>query len=90
MTMPKHAAKADRNQQEIVQALKRIGCDVEYIRTPVDLLVGLRNMNFLLEVKIPGGELTPEQKDFFAKWRGQKAVVTNIHEAFKAVGAVRE
>ena len=92
MGMPKYAAKVDRNQSEIVDALTAAGCDVMFIKKPVDLLVGLRDANFLLEVKVPkakgerGGTKTDEQKKFFATWRGQKAEVRTPEEALRAVG----
>lgn len=90
--MPKYAAKVDRNQSEIVEALKAGGCDVMFLGKPVDLLIGVRGKNLLLEVKVPkakgepGGKLTPEQEVFFANWRGQKAVVRTAEEALQAVG----
>lgn len=92
--MPKYAAKVDRNQSEIVEALKAGGCDVMFLGKPVDLLIGVRGKNLLLEVKVPkakgepGGRLTPEQEEFFANWRGQKAVVRTAEEALQVVGAV--
>jgi len=92
--MPKYAAKVDRNQREIVDALKICGCDVMFIGKPVDLLIGVRGKNLLLEVKVPkakgepGGKLTPEQEVFFKEWRGQKAVVRTAEEALQVVGAV--
>lgn len=94
MSLRRFAAKADRNQPEIVAALKAAGCDVIFIGKPVDLLVSRHGINFLLEVKVPkvkgerGGRLTPEQEEFFATWRGQKAVVRTVEEALQAVGCV--
>lgn len=90
--MPRYAAKVDRNQQAIVDALKRCGCDVLVIGRPVDLLVARAGKNYLLEVKVPkakgepGGKLTPEQEEFFMTWRGQKAIVKTPGEAIAAVG----
>lgn len=92
MSLRRFAAKADRNQPEIVAALKAAGCDVMFVGKPVDLLVARAGVNFLLEVKVPkgkgepGGKLTPEQEVFFNNWRGQKAVVRTPEEALQAVG----
>ena len=83
---PKYAASVDLNQQEIIDALKAIGCDVVAIGTPVDLLVGYRVHNFLLEVKRPGEKpRTKTQKDFLAGWRGQVRVVQSSEEAIELV-----
>ena len=87
MAMPKYAARVDRNQAEIVRALRKAGCDVLFIKKPVDLLVSRAGLNFLLEVKYPGeGGPTPDQVEFFATWRGQKAMVETVDEALRAVG----
>ena len=87
MGMPKYAAKVDRNQADIVDALKSAGCDVVNIRVPVDLAVGVRGKTFFLEVKHPkDGEKTDAQKVFFAKWRGHVAEVRTPEEALQAVG----
>ena len=94
MSLRRFAAKADRNQPEIVAALRAAGYDVMFIGKPVDLLAAKNGVNFLLEVKVPkakgerGGKLTPEQEEFFATWRGQKAVVRTVEEALQVVGAV--
>ena len=50
-----------------------------------DLLVGFQSSNYLLEVKRDKkAKLTPDQVEFFASWRGQRVVVTNLDEAIKA------
>lgn len=83
---PKYAASVDLNQKEIIDALKAIGCDVLDIGMPVDLLVGYRASNFLIEVKQPGEKpRTDTQKTFIADWRGQVRVVTTPEEAITLV-----
>ena len=83
---PKYAASVDLNQQEIIDALKEIGCSVVAIGNPVDLLCGYRSHNFLLEVKRPGQKpRTPLQKKFLADWRGQVRVVETAEEAVELV-----
>ena len=85
--MPKYGAAVDVNQTEIKEALEDAGCDVEHIRTPVDLAVGVQGKTFLLEVKRPkGGRKTPAQIKFFEKWRGHVAIVKTPEEALAAVG----
>lgn len=84
----RRAAKVDGNQQDIVDALRAIGCDVYVIGKPVDLLVGYRVRNFLIEVKRKGRENRKDQqaqRDWMAKWRGQVRVVTSPEEAIALV-----
>lgn len=83
----RRAAKVDGNQREIINALKAIGCDVEVIGLPVDLVVGYRCRNFLVECKNPKGSnrLTDGQKEFIARWRGQVRVVRSAEEAIRLV-----
>ena len=86
MTAPKYAKKVDGNQQEIVDALRKIGCEVMVIGTPVDLLCGYRARNFLLEVKRPGEKpRTKAQRDFLASWKGQVRIVESAEEAIEVV-----
>ena len=87
---PRYGKRVDENQLEIVKALERIGCDVCEIGWPLDLLVGYRKRNWLLEVKDPNKEparraLTDDQVEFFKLWRGQKAKVETVDEALAVV-----
>lgn len=85
----RRAAKVDGNHAEIVKALREVGARTVYLREPVDLLVGFRGINLLLEVK----DLTASRKDklsaaeqaFFDTWPGQRAVVTSPEEAVRVV-----
>jgi len=79
--------RSDNNQSEIVKALEKIGCTVYKMGRPVDLLVGYRARNFLLECKNPKGlnKLTPFQEKFIPKWRGQIRIVRSVDEALAVV-----
>lgn len=79
------AARTDNNQHEVVEALKKVGAKCYYIKEPVDLLVGYRGRNFLLEVKRPGKTCTEAQKAFIATWPGDVQVVYSVEEAVSAV-----
>ena len=86
MVAPKYAKTVDINQQEIVDALKEIGCSVVVIGTPVDLLCGYRSHNFLLEVKRPGEKVrTNTQRRFLENWKGQVRIVETAEEAIRLV-----
>lgn len=91
MRAPRYAARVDENQKEIVDALEKIGCSVIVIGRPVDLLVGYRAHNFLIECKNPDSrygskdEGTPTQRNFFKAWKGQVRKVWSPEEAIELV-----
>ena len=88
---PRYALQTDHNQQEIIDALRKIGCSVYAIGIPVDLLVGYRACTYLLECKNPGTDYgknnraTKTQKDFISSWKGQVRIVENAEEAIELV-----
>ena len=95
--MRKRAA-TDRNQAEIVNALKRIGCTVHCTHQLgdgfADIVVGFRGVNYLMEIKDgekpPSAQrLTPHEREFHDKWQGSIVVVNSIDAALHAVGAYR-
>ena len=85
----RRAAKADKNQPEIVDALRKVGAAVVHLHQVgggcPDLLVHGRNRTFLLEVKQPGEKINKAQAEFIATWPGEVHVVRTIDEAVKAV-----
>ena len=86
----RHAARTDDNQHELIEALKKIGAKCYFIGKPVDLLVGFRGRNSLIEVKRPDkrgqqSKITQEQKDFIATWPGEVHICHTIDEAIAAV-----
>jgi hypothetical protein len=87
--MPRRAAgrthRLDSNHQAIVDGLRRIGASVSLI-SPVDLLVGFRGRNYLLEVKTFRGQTSASQKAFMAAWEGQCSIVRSISEAADVIG----
>ena len=97
---PRYALQTDHNQQEIIDALRKIGCQVEAIGRPVDLLVGHRGKNgihnFLFECKNPNTDYgknnrgTKTQKDFISSWPGQVRIVESAEEAVMVVQTAYE
>jgi hypothetical protein len=86
----KYAARADRNQPEIVTALRKIGAKVVPTHTVgqgfPDLVVEYGGRTFLLEIKDgnkPPSErrLTEAQEKFHAAWSGEIHVVESIEKA---------
>lgn len=95
--MTRRAARIDRNQPEIVSALRKVGATVVSLAAAgdgiPDLLVGFRQSTFLLEVKDglrPPSErqLTPDQINWHIDWRGGPCTIVNsVEEALAFVGA---
>ncbi len=59
-------ARRDANEPEIVEALEKCGYVVHRIGNPGDLLIwnhATRHWS-CLEVKVPGGRMTPKQKEY--------------------------
>lgn len=87
----RRAARTDANQQAIMDRLREIGCKVDYIKEPTDLLVGYRNVstgrrfNVLLECKVDGGRLTKKQVKFIESWPGPLHIVRDPEEAVEIV-----
>jgi Holliday junction resolvase len=88
--MTRIIAKTDRNQQEIVDALRKTGASVVSLHQighgVPDILVGWHGINFLMEIKDGNKppsqrKLTPHQIIFHAEWKGQITVVNSIQEA---------
>lgn len=90
----RRAAKVDRNQAEIVAALRKIGASVA-ITSAIgggfpDLVAGYRRRNTLIEVKDGEAQpsdrrLTPAQERFFEAWRGRSCVVETVEQALYVV-----
>lgn len=90
----RRAAKVDRNQAEIVAALRKAGCSVQSLaklgQGVPDLLVGRAGRNWLFEVKNPDQPkakqaLKPEQIEWRNSWCGQVCVVRSIEDCLIAM-----
>jgi len=86
--------RVDRNQAEIVDALRRVGCSVQSLAAVgsgcPDLLVGRGGVNYLFEVKdedkAPSARvLTRDQREWHACWNGWAFVVGTAAEALEIV-----
>lgn len=84
--------RADDNQKEVVDALRKIGAVV----TPIhrlgqgisDLLVSFRQQWWVFEVKNlkgRGNKLTPDEKEWVGKQRAPVYIVTSPQEAVNIV-----
>jgi len=93
----RRAENRDTNEPEIIAALEAVHATV-CRWDAVDLIVGFRRENFLLEVKRPGmnqrkrgkrQQMTNDkQAEFRRTWAGQVEVVETPEDALEAIGAV--
>lgn len=84
------AKRVDRNQPDIVMALRRAGASVQPLHIVgkgcPDLLIGYRGRCYVFEVKdgnrAPNErELSPDEKKWHRDWRGQVAIVESPSQA---------
>lgn len=88
--IPQRARRIDENQRAIVAALRKCGASVLILNAAIDLIVGYRGSNFLLEVKRPKrSRLTKTQESMLETWRGNLRVVHSVDEALVAIGATK-
>jgi len=86
----RRAARVDANQEQIVSALRAAGAYVWIIGLPVDLLVGVGDKTFLVEIKTnEKKKLTKLQTDFFANWTGGTLCrIDSPEAALRMIGVV--
>jgi hypothetical protein len=83
MTINRFAARKDKTQDAIVEALRRYGASVCVTsgKGIPDLLIGYLGKHTLLaEVKSNHGKLTPAQDKFHAEWRGGRIYILKTVE----------
>jgi hypothetical protein len=82
-------ARVDTNQTEIVAAARKLGAGVLHLHQVgqgcPDLLLGARGINYLIEIKMPGADLTPQEAQFHLWWPGQVAVVRSVEELVEVI-----
>lgn len=88
--MSTYARRKDTNQGEIVSALRAVGASVVVLHMPLDLLVGFRKRNYLIECKQARKKHwlsrdTGAQVKFAQTWNGQKAIVYTPQEAIDVI-----
>ena len=84
------ASRVDRNQPQIVSALRQIGCSVLHLhqlKNCFDILVGYRGRTFLMEIKATTADkLTDGEAEFQRTWRGSTYhVVYTVDQALRIV-----
>jgi Holliday junction resolvase len=87
--------KVDRNQAEIVKALRQVGASVLSLanmgRGCPDILVGFRDRNYLIEIKDGSKppskrELTNAEAFWYMNWRGTREIAYSVADALRIIG----
>ena len=90
MASPRWQKKPDANQQDIVEALRKVGAKVydasRWGGGFPDIVVGHKSCLYLMELKTFSGKLTKDQKKFHTEWTGYISVVRTVKEALQAIG----
>lgn len=96
MSLNRYGVKRDANELEIVKALLKLGCTVMRA-DQVDLIVGYKGINYLMEVKNPKNKpkkatsltkyyIAPHQQSLQDTWQGQIAVIETLEQALEVIG----
>jgi hypothetical protein len=85
--MSRTAARKDTNHNEIADAFQRCGW---YWKDTYQLGLGFGDgvasrpwVNVIIEIKAPGGRLTPAEQEFHEIWPGPVEVVTSLDDVLK-------
>jgi Holliday junction resolvase len=82
-------SRVDNNQKEIVDALRQLGCSVLILSRVgfdcPDILVGYKGVNYLIELKRRGGQISTGQWEFKQKWKGQTGIAFSLDECKKII-----
>lgn len=86
-------AKVDRNQKVITAALRAAGWKVRPLHMVgggwPDLAAAKPGMNVLVECKMPGEKLTPDEAKFWDEWPGPKMIAYDEQDAIEKAEALR-
>ncbi len=89
MSINRHNPQRDANEKEIVDALKKVGCSVVRINW-LDLIVGYKGENYIIEVKMPKGKVSAGQQLIIDSWQGRKPeIARGIDDALKIIGVIK-
>ena len=92
-------ARKDANHVEIVRVIRSLGADVIDLSQlgggVPDLLISTGRKTVLIEVKDglkpPSKQaLTPDEKEFHAKWRGELYIINSVESVAKLISDMRK
>jgi hypothetical protein len=88
-----YARRTDANHGELKGYFERMGCSVlDLFRVGQgcpDMLVALHGFSVLVEAKVKGGELNPDQTRFHREWKGEICQATTLDDCLRIVAAMK-
>jgi hypothetical protein len=82
MVMTYNFNRTDRNQKEIARGLRAIGYSVRFTHMVKkgfpDMVIGKHGFSLLVENKMPGEPLTPDEREFFDSWNGAAIIGESV------------
>lgn len=88
MSLPRYAARRDKSEPAIVEALEAFGFSVYRLDTPCDLLLGRGGITRIAECKSLGENLSNSQVDWWGQWRGNGVIVLRTVEDVERLSRV--
>jgi len=92
--MPHYSSKVDRNQAEVVAALRAAGWVVIPMNVMrgkwLDLAISKQGVTIAVEVKMPGEALTESERKFVDEWAGLTMVAYSGQEAVDTAAKMLE
>jgi hypothetical protein len=97
MAIPRRAQRRDANEAFIIKTLRSIPHVTVMTSETVDLIVGFRGNNYLIEIKDPdktmkkngewkSGAIKDSQVKLLQTWTGNYHIVTEINEILEIIG----
>ena len=89
----RRAARIDRNQPEIVKAIRQLGATFQHthqIPGALDGIIGYRGVDQRVEIKDPdqpksARKLTPKEQQTFDEWHGREPVIIETYDDVIAI-----
>tara|TARA_R110000803_G_scaffold4054_8_gene13905 strand:- start:1896 stop:2195 length:300 start_codon:yes stop_codon:yes gene_type:complete len=95
--IPRRAKRRDANEPAIIDALKSISGLTIITTDAVDLIIGYKGRNYLIELKAESSiskktgevlesKIRPSQKTLRKEWSGQYLITASLDEILKQIG----
>jgi hypothetical protein len=95
--IPRRAKRRDTNEPAVIDALKSISGLTIIMTDAVDLIIGYKGRNYLIELKAESSiskktgkvlesRIQESQKTLRKEWRGQYLITASLDEILKEIG----